>query len=186
MRKVSVITLLLIGVVASAQSTWKADKAHSRIGFDITHLMISEITGNFKEFDITATADDTFDNASFTVEIKTTSIDTDNDRRNEHLRSGDFFEVEKYPSITFKSNSYKKTGDKTFALTGNLTIHGITKAITFDGKVNGIITDKRSQKLKAGLKLSGVINRLDYQVGEETPSIGNEVTFTVNLEMAQQ
>ena len=186
MKKVSIVALFLFGVLASAQSTWKVDKAHSRISFDITHLMISEVTGNFKEFEITAMADDTFGNASFEVEINAGSFNTDNERRDNHLRSADFFEVEKFPTLRFVSTAYEQTGEKTFKLTGDLTIHGVTKSITFDGKINGVITNNRTQKLKAGLKLTGVFNRLDFMVGTESPSIGNDVSFTVNLEMAQQ
>lgn len=186
MKKTIIALALLTGLFATAQSSWKSDRAHSKVGFAITHLMISEMEGHFSDFDITATASDTFGDAEFTVDIKTTSIDTDNGRRDDHLRSADFFDAEKYPSITFKSTGYEKTGDKTFKLTGDLTMHGVTKPITLEGKVNGIITDQRSQKLKAGLKLTGTINRLDFGVGGETASLGNEVDLTINLEMAQQ
>lgn len=177
---------LLTGLIASAQSSWKSDKSHSKVGFAITHLMISEVEGHFGEFDITATASDTFGDAEFMVDIKTTSIDTDNGRRDDHLRSADFFDAEKFPAITFKSTGYEKTGEKTFTLTGDLTMHGVTKPVTLEGKVNGIITDQRSQKLKAGLKLTGTVNRLDFGVGGETATLGNEVGLTINLEMAQQ
>lgn len=170
----------------SAQSTWKADNAHSKVGFAITHLLISEVEGHFSEFDITATADDAFSEPSFTVELKTGSIDTDNDRRNEHLRSADFFDAEAHPTITFKTTAFEKTGEKMFKLTGDLTMHGVTKPVTLEGKLNGIITDQRSNKLKAGLKLTGTIDRLAYKVGGETPTLGDEVEMTINLEMAQQ
>ena len=183
-------TILMFSFIAcatlTAQSTWKADTAHSNVGFAITHLMISEVEGHFSEFDIQATADDEFSNPDFTVDIKTASIDTDNDRRNEHLRSGDFFDAEAHPSLIFKTTSFEKTGEKTFKLTGDLTLHGVTKSVTLDGKLNGIITDQRSQKLKAGLKLTGTLDRLAFGVGGETPTLGDEVEMTINLEMAQQ
>jgi len=120
------------------------------------------------------------------VEIQTASIDTDNERRDGHLKSADFFDAEKFPAISFKSTGYEKTGDKTFTLTGNLTMHGVTKPITLEGKVNGIITDQRSNKLKAGLKLTGTVNRLEFGVGGDTPTLGDDVEMTINLEMAQQ
>lgn len=186
MKKTIVAIAFLTGLVVSAQSTWKSDGAHSKVGFAITHLMISEVEGHFSDFDITATATDTFGDAEFMVDIKTTSIDTDNDRRDDHLRSADFFDAEKFPAITFKSTGYEQTGEKTFNLTGDLTMHGVTKPVTLEGKVNGVITDQRSQKLKAGLKLTGTINRLDFGVGGETASLGNEIDLTVHLEMAQQ
>ncbi len=186
MKKAFFTLAFLTSLMVAAQSTWKSDGAHSKVGFAITHLMISEVEGHFGEFDITATATDTFDEAEFSVDIKTTSIDTDNDRRDNHLRSADFFDAENHPSITFKSDSFEKTGDKTFKLTGDLTMHGVTKTVTLDGKVNGIITDQRSEKLKAGLKLTGTINRLDFGVGGDTASLGDDVEMTINLEMAQQ
>jgi len=186
MKKTIFMFSFIACATLTAQSTWKADSAHSNVGFAITHLMISEVEGHFSEFDIQATADDEFSNPDFTVDIKTASIDTDNDRRNEHLRSGDFFDAEAHPSLIFKTTSFEKTGEKTFKLTGDLTLHGVTKSVTLDGKLNGIITDQRSQKLKAGLKLTGILDRLAFGVGGETPTLGDEVEMTINLEMAQQ
>jgi polyisoprenoid-binding protein YceI len=186
MKKITLTLALLLGLAVTAQSTWKSDPAHSKVGFAITHLMISEVEGHFGDFDITATATDTFEDAEFMVDIKTTSIDTDNSRRDDHLRSDDFFAAEKHPSITFKTTGYEKTGDKTFTLTGDLTMHGTTKPVTLEGKVNGVITDQRSQKLKAGLKITGTVNRLEFGVGGDTPTLGDDVDITINLEMAQQ
>ncbi|MEC8832531.1 MAG: YceI family protein [Bacteroidota bacterium] len=186
MKKAFFTLAFMSSLMLAAQSTWKSDGAHSKVGFGITHLMISEVEGHFCEFDIRATATDTFEYLEFTVYIKTTSIDTDNGRRDDHLRSADFFDAEQYPAITFKSTGYEKTGDNTFKVTGDLTMHGTTKPVTLDGKVNGVITDQRSQKLKAGLKLTGTVNRLEFGVGGDTPTLGDEVELTINLEMAQQ
>lgn len=186
MKKLFLAMAFLTGLMVSAQSTWKSDPAHSKVGFGITHLMISQVEGLFSDFEVTATATESFDDATFSVDIKTASIDTDNERRDNHLKSPDFFDAETYPSITFESTSFEKTGDKTFKFMGDLTIHGTTKKVTLDGTVNGIITDQRSNKLKAGLKLTGTINRLEFGVGEESASIGNEVDMTIHLEMAQQ
>ena len=186
MRKVIFVLSFVAFATVTAQSTWKADNAHSKVGFSITHLMISEVEGHFGEFDIQATADEEFSKPDFTVDVKTASIDTDNDRRDEHLRSGDFFDAESHPSLIFKTTSFEKTGEKTFELTGDLTLHGVTKPVTLEGKLNGIITDQRSQKLKAGLKLTGTVDRLAFGVGSDTPTLGDEVEMTINLEMAQQ
>lgn len=174
-------------MVASAQLTWKSDNAHTNMNFTISHLVISEVTGNFKDFNIEANADEAFSNPDFNVTIQTASIDTDNERRDNHLRSEDFFEVEKYPTITFKSTGIEKTGEKTFKLTGDLSMHGVTKPVTLDGRLNGIITDQRSQKLKAGLKFTGTLKREDFNIatGSMAP-IGEEVDITINTEMAQQ
>lgn len=186
MKNLILILALFIGTLVSAQSDWKSDNVHSKVGFGITHLMISEVTGHFGEYTISATANDDFSNADFTVEINTTSIDTDNTRRDDDLRSDSFFDVEKYPTMQFKTTSTEKTGDKTFDLIGDLTIKGITKTVTLKGKVNGVIINTRSKKFKAGLKITGSINRLDFQVGNESASVGNEVEIVINLEMAQQ
>lgn len=184
-KNLSLLALIFCSVL-TAQSTWTADKAHSKIGFTVTHLLISEVDGNFDEFEISATAGDTFMDPSFDVSINTSSVDTDNERRDGHLKSGDFFDVEAHPTMTFKTTSVEKTGDNTFKMMGDLTMHGVTKPVTLEGKVNGVITDQRSQKLKAGLKLTGTIDRTEFGVGEESAAIGSEIDLTINLEMAQQ
>ena len=187
MKKVAFILSFIACATLTAQSTWKADSAHSKVGFAISHLMISEVEGRFGEFNITATADDTFSEPSFDVEIKTASIDTENEKRDGHLKSDDFFAAETHPTITFKTTAFEKTGEKTFKLTGNLTMHGVTKPVSLEGKLNGIITDQRSQKLKAGLKLTGTIDRNDFGVGSAKDfPIGDDVEMTINVEMAQQ
>ncbi len=186
MKKSFFAVFILTSAIISAQSVWKSDNAHSGVNFAISHLLISEVTGNFTEFEIEATADDTFGNPSFTVSIPTKSINTGNTRRDDHLRSDDFFGAEKFPTLEFNTTGLEKTGEKTFKLTGDLTMHGVTKPVVLDGKVIGIITDQRSQKLKAGLKLTGSLSRKDFGIGGDMAPIGNEVEMTINLEMAQQ
>ncbi len=187
MKKSLFIALIAMGMAVNAQSTWKSDNAHTNMNFSVSHLVISEVTGKFRVFDIEAQADENFNAPSFSVKIEPASIDTDNERRDNHLRSADFFEVEAYPAITFTSTAVEKTGENTFKLTGDLTMHGVTRQVTLDGKLNGIITDQRSQKLKAGLKFTTTLNREDYNIGTGTMApIGKEVSITINTEMAQQ
>jgi len=187
MMKRTLFTLaFMAAMVVSAQTNWKSDKAHSKVGFAINHMMIAEVEGRFNDFEVTATATEEFKDASFAVTIKTGSIDTGVEGRDNHLRSADFFDAEKNPEITFKSTAYEQTGVNAFKLTGDLSMHGQTKAVTLDGRVNGVITDQRSKKLKAGLKLTGSVNRLDFGIGSDSPGIGKEVRFTIHLEMAQQ
>lgn len=187
MKKIVFVLSFITCTALTAQSTWKADRAHSKVGFSITHLMISEVEGQFGEFEIAATANDSFSDPAFTVDIKSASIDTDNERRDNDLRSDSYFDAETFPAISFKSTSIEKTGDKTFKLTGDLTMHGVTKPVSLDGKLIGIITDQRSKKLKSGLKLTGVLNRKDYGVGTSSMApVGDDVTLNINLEMAQQ
>lgn len=177
---------LMAGFTLQAQSNWSADKAHSQVQFEITHLLISTVAGNFTDFEITATAGDTFSDPGFSATIQTASVNTDNERRDNHLRSADFFEVETYPEMTFVTTSVESTGENTFDLNGDLTMHGVTKPVTLKGSVIGIITDRRSQKLKAGVRLSTTIDRKDFGVGTEMGMVGDPVEITIRLEMAQQ
>jgi polyisoprenoid-binding protein YceI len=186
MKRIFTTLFLIAALAVNAQSTWKADKAHTNMNFAISHLVISEVTGRFNDFEIDAQADDSFGDPEFSVNIQTASIDTQNSRRDDHLKSEDFFAVETFPTITFKSNSIEKTGENTFKLNGDLSMHGVTKPVTLEGKLNGIITDERNQKLKAGLKFTGTLKRSDFNVGGSMVPIGNEVAITINTEMAQQ
>ena len=186
MKRIFTTLFLTAALTVNAQSTWKADKAHTNMNFAISHLVISEVTGRFNDFEIDAQADDSFSNPEFSVNIQTASIDTQNSRRDDHLKSEDFFAIETYPTITFKSNSIEKTGENTFKLNGDLSMHGVTKPVTLEGKLNGIITDERSQKLKAGLKFTGTLKRSEFNVGGSMAPIGDEVAITINTEMAQQ
>ncbi|TJY37780.1 YceI family protein [Pontimicrobium aquaticum] len=186
MKKLFTILFFTVSPIIFAQSKWKVDKAHSKVSFNITHLMISEVTGNFDDFNIEATANDTFSNPNFNVEIKTASIDTDNDGRDKKLRGNDYFQVEDFPIISFKTTNVEMTGDKTFKLTGELTIKNITKTVSLDGVVNGVITNSSNQKLKAGLKITGAIDRLLFKVGSKSVSLGDEVQIVINIQMNQQ
>lgn len=186
MKRILTILFFIAAFAVNAQSTWKADKAHTNMNFAISHLVISEVTGRFNDFEIDAVADEAFGNPEFNVTIQTASIDTQNSRRDDHLRSEDFFAVETYPTITFKSTSIEKTGENTFRINGDLSMHGVTKPVTLDAKLNGIITDQRSQKLKAGLKITGLLKRSDFNIGGSAAPIGDEVAITINTEMAQQ
>ncbi len=184
MRTFLATLFVLVAFTMNAQSTWKLDSGHSSINFSVSHLVISEITGSFDQFDITAITGDDFSNPKFDVSIKTASINTKNSQRDNHLRADDFFDAEKHPAITFKNSSVEKTGDKTFSVTGNLTIKGITKEVTFNGTLNGILKTDRGEK--AGLKLTTTINRTDFKVGGGMGSIGEDVMVVIHLEMKKQ
>jgi polyisoprenoid-binding protein YceI len=186
MKKLLFLFILMGGMLLTAQSTWKVDKSHSNINFTVTHLLISEVTGSFGAFEIEATADDTFSNPSFNASIETASIDTGNERRDGDLKGDNWFGAESNPKIEFKSTGVEKTGENTFKLMGEFTMHGVTKAIELNGKLNGIITDRRSQKLKAGLKFTTTLKRSDFGVGGTMAPVSDEVEVTINLEMAQQ
>lgn len=141
---------------------WKIDTAHSEIQFKVKHLMITTVTGYFKQFDLEAeTATDDFATASkilFTADIN--SIDTNNSQRDTHLKSADFFNAEEYSQLTFTGTKYEVSGDQA-KLHGNLTIKGITKPITVNVEFGGIVVDPYGQT-KAGFTVSGKISRKEF------------------------
>ena len=128
---------MLLAGIASAQ-TWALDKSHAKLGFGVTHLLISEVEGSFNAFDakITSSKED-FSDAVIELTADTKTINTNNEDRDKHLKSPDFFDTEKFSTLTFMSKSLKKVEGKKYKLTGDLTLHGITKPVTLDVTLNG-------------------------------------------------
>jgi polyisoprenoid-binding protein YceI len=141
---------------------WKIDPAHSEIQFKVKHLMITTVTGYFKKFDLNVTTEsDDFNTASkieFTADID--SIDTNNEQRDTHLKSADFFSGEQHAQLRFAGRKYEGSGDEA-KLTGDLTIRGITKPITLNVEFGGIVVDPYGQT-KAGFTIAGKISRKEY------------------------
>ena len=160
MKKIIASWLMLtIGVGAFSQATWTIDKGHSRIGFSVPHMAVAETEGNFREFEgVIISKSDDFNGAEVSFTAKASSIDTENERRDGHLKSPDFFDAEKYPEVTFKGALVKNGGK--YSLIGDFTMHGVTKKVQFDVTYGGAINTGRGQK--AGFKLTGQINRQDY------------------------
>jgi polyisoprenoid-binding protein YceI len=173
---------------ASAQTTWTVDKAHSNVKFTVTHLLVSDVDGLFKNYDatITATKPD-FSDAKFQISIQTASVSTDNDNRDKHISSPDFFDVATYPTITFTSTAITKTSDKHYKLTGNLTLHGVTKPASFDLWYRGTIQNPMSKADDAGFQLTGTIKRADFNFGSKFPDavVSDEVTIKANGEFGK-
>lgn len=170
------IAALLTLSAANAQ-TWAVDKAHSKVGFSVTHLMLSEVDGNFKTFDaklISAKPDLSDAMIELTADIN--SINTENERRDGHLKTPDWFDAAKFPSLTFKSTSFKKVDGKKYKVTGDLTMHGVTKPVTLDAVLTGPVTmeNPRGKQEKAGLKISGTIKRSDFGVGSSSTAVVSE------------
>lgn len=151
--------------------TWSNDDPHSQLGFTVTHLGVSDISGTFNDFDVTvqSTKPD-FSDAQFELSAKAASIDTRVEARNNHLKSADFFDVEKYPTLNFKSTSIKKAGKNKFKLTGDLTIHGVTKPVTMDLVYRGTVENPMSKKQTAGFQLTGTIKRSQFGIGDKFPA----------------
>ncbi len=190
MKKISAVLLLLVAVLmsASAQSAWNLDKAHSSVTFTVRHMVISEVTGSFKDYTITLkSGKDDFSDAQVESTIKVASINTENTMRDNHLKSDDFFNAEKFPDIHFKSTSFEKVGDNKYKITGDLTIRDVTKQVTFDATLNGTL--KTNRGVLAAWKATTTINRFDYNLkwnrALETGGlvVGQDVTITLNLEL---
>jgi polyisoprenoid-binding protein YceI len=175
-----------------AQTMWKADKSHSSVTFSVTHLVISEVTGRFNDFDVTLTqGKDDFSASAVEATIKTASVNTDNEFRDKDLRSGNFFTADSFPTISFKSSTFEKTGDGTFKITGMLTIRDVTKEVILDAKLIGTMTDPRGNA-KMGFKATTTIDRFDYGVKWDRKLdsgglvVSKNVDITLLMEFAKQ
>lgn len=180
-----IVQLALISAGAFAQSVWQNDKAHSQLKFDITHLGVSTVSGAFSDFDATVTASKAdFSDAVFQLTAKTKSINTGIDKRDDHLRSADFFDAEKNPELTFKSTSLKSAGKDKYTLSGNLTMHGVTKPVTLELWYRGTIDNPMSKKPVAGFRATGKIKRADFDLGGKfaPPMLSEEVTIVADGE----
>ena len=180
------LAFVMMAGVASAQTNWGIDKAHSKIGFTVTHMVVAEVEGDFKDFDATVVSKNAdFDGAEVTFTAKTASINTENEKRDGHLKSDDFFNAEKFPDVTFKG-TLAKAGGK-YQLKGKLTLRDVTKDVAFDVTYGGTIDTGRG--VKAGFKLTGKINRQDYnlkwanKLQDGSAVVGDEVALSCRIEL---
>ncbi|KOP82535.1 YceI family protein [Cytobacillus solani] len=170
---------------------WAIDPVHSSVDFSIKHMMIANVKGTFNKFDAVIEAnpaDLTSANIEFTVDLA--SIDTRNEDRDNHLRSGDFFDVENHPSMTFKATKIVNNGDNEYDLTGNLTLHGVTKSETFTVTYEGSGKDPWGNE-KAGFTVEGSVKRSDYGLtwnsALETGGVlvGDKVKISLDVQAAK-
>ncbi|MFA5619852.1 MAG: YceI family protein [Weeksellaceae bacterium] len=189
MRKLTLLFAMFAFAVSSyAQTKWNADLYHSSLNFTIKHSNISMVNGKFLDYtgSLTTTGE-TLENAQFDFTIQAKSINTNVEARDNHLRSADFFEVEKYPTLTFKSTKILKSGKPDrYLLQGKLTIKGVTKDVVFDLYYGGKASSDKEERI--GLTAKTVIDRFDYNI-EYDPSgmgIGKDVNIVVYLEMVKQ
>lgn len=188
MKKVTILLSALILSAAAYAQTWTVDKNHAKLGFTVTHLMVNDVDGVFKTFDATiASAKPDFSDAVISMTAQTASISTDNDKRDAHLKSADFFDAEKNPTITFQSKSLKKAGDNKYKLTGDLTMHGVTKSVVLDLSFKGPAQNPMTKKPFAGFVINGKIKRTDFNIGASMPSamISDEVELSAKGEFQQ-
>jgi polyisoprenoid-binding protein YceI len=167
---------------------WTNDKAHSKLGFSVTHMMISDVEGSFKNAIIKLTSTNAdFSDAVVELSVDVTTINTDNEKRDAHLKSADFFDVAKYPTLTFKSTSFKKAqATNTYIVKGNLTMRGITKPVTLTAVAKTGIHPMNKKDI-AGFKITGTLNRSDFGIGGSTPTaiVSDEVQIIANAEFSK-
>jgi polyisoprenoid-binding protein YceI len=174
-----------LGLAASSPAaSYKLDPVHSMVVFKINHMGVSNILGRFGGPEGTFSTDDGKESIDATV--KADSIDTANAQRDKHLKSADFFNVQQYPTITFKSTGVKKTGDNTYEVTGDLTLHGVTKSITVTLNKVGEKSLGGNFGDRAGFDGTFTVKRSDYGMNFMLQGVGDEVTLLVNLEGVKQ
>lgn len=173
-------------------ATFQLDKAHSQVKFSVAHLVIAEVTGGFKEFDVSYSAPtEEFTDASIDATIKTGSIDTGNEGRDKHLRSDDFLNVEKYPDMRFKSTRIEKTGSGTYKITGDLTIRDVTKSVVLDTKYKGSVKDPWGNE-KIAFRATATIDRFEFgtkwnkAIEAGGLVVGREVEITLLVQFSKQ
>jgi polyisoprenoid-binding protein YceI len=176
----------------TAKTKWVIDPAHTEIQFKARHLVIATVTGSFGKFDGTAfSADEDFSDPVIEFNADVNSINTNQEYRDTHLKSADFFDAANYPTLNFKSTGFKKTGTSEAILTGNLTMRGVTKPVEMKVELGGRIVDPYGN-LKAGFELSGKINRKDFGLNWNTLTetgnmvVSDEIRILANVELLKQ
>ena len=168
-------------------ATWSIDTMHSKLGFSVGYLMISEIEGSFQMKEaLLTTPNNDFTDATVTMVADVKSINTEVADRDKHLKTADFFDAEKYPDLVLKSTSFKKIDDKNYKVTGDLSFHGITKPVTLN-VIAKTGTHPMNNKPIAGFKVTGIIKRSDFGIAKETlPAfLSDEVELTANVVFAK-
>ncbi len=182
------ITFLLFTFTSNGQATWKLDAAHSNLGFAVLHQLVNDVKGTVvvTESTISQPKDD-FADAVISLKAAMNTIHTDNDKRDAHLKTADFFDTAKFPELTFQSTSFIKKSQDNYTIMGNLTLHGITKPVTLNG-VTKSGTNVMNNKPVVGFKVTGVIKRTDFDISASTPSVmlSDEVNIEANLEFGKQ
>jgi polyisoprenoid-binding protein YceI len=187
---IALSTSLFAGSALAAQSEWSIDKDHSQVGFTVDHMVVSEVDGQFKSYSGKALLDDadlTKSQVEFTADVG--SVDTGNQKRDEHLRGADFFDAAKYPQLTFKSTKITKAG-KGYKLKGQLTLHGVTKEVTLDATVSQAVKNPWGKQVRA-VKITGDLKRADFgltwnkSLDQGGLLIGDTVEVDVKLELNQ-
>ncbi|HEX7414788.1 MAG TPA: YceI family protein [Bacteroidia bacterium] len=170
---------------ADAQNSYTSDKNHTKVGFSVTHFGISHVEGRFKNVAATLVAKkEDFTDAVVEITIDVKSIDTDIEMRDKDLKGGNWFDVDKYPTLIFKSTLFKKVNNKNYILEGTITIHGITKPILLEVVYNGKALNPMTKKSSVGFTITGKLYRNDFLVGTGVGNslVSNEIELISNAE----
>src|ERR1700744_6544373 len=168
------------------KGTWRVDAAHSKVGFAVKHMGVATVRGEFGEVEGALEIGDDPASSKATGSVKTASVDTNQDARDEHLRSADFFEVEKYPEISFASTSIEQVDDETVKITGDLTLHGETHPLELEAELGGIETGPEGEK-RTGLEVTGTLARSDWgmkfnaALGSGNVVVSDRVKLTLDI-----
>lgn len=176
----------------AVKTTWSVDPTHSEVQFKVKHLIISTVTGQFRDFIATLESDgDNFEGAKATFSAKIDSISTNHDDRDGHLKSADFFDAANYPSLDFESSRFIKAVDNTYDIIGILTLKGVSKEIVLKAEFGGVMTDPYGNT-KAGFEIEGKINRKDFGLNWSAITeaggvvVSDEVRLLLNLQFVKQ
>ncbi|MFI1510269.1 YceI family protein [Streptomyces sp. NPDC020597] len=170
--------------------TWKADPAHSEIAFCVRHLMISKARGRFTDFDVTIVTGEDLLDSSVTATVDLASVDTGNARRDDHLRTADYLQVEKYPTMDYRSTGIRRSED-CWIIDGELTLHGVTRQVPLAVEVNGFGTDQWGGQ-RAGFSATAEIDRCDFDIDISVPldaggvAVGSKVWIGLEIQAVLQ
>ncbi len=191
---IGIVGWLSVGVAVTAKaetSKWNLDKDHTTLGFEVVHMVVSKTQGKFTEYSGTVEMDaGKQEFKTFEVVIQTASVTTDHKKRDDHLRSADFFDVNTFPTMTYKMKSYTKSGDQ-YTAVGNFTLLGVTKEITLVGTFNGVIQDPWGNT-RAGFTAEGSLNRKDFGMkfskllDNGGLMVGDEIKLKLEIEVIKE
>ncbi len=193
MKAIIIYVFILSASVSFAQTTqWDYDNTHAKVGFSVSHFGISETEGKFTQFEGAVFSDKPdFADAKINFQIDVNSINTENAQRDTHLKSPDFFDIARFPSILFRSKSLKAIGKNQYKMKGDINLHGITKEIELDVVYKGTVIDPY-KNTKAGFKISGMIDRTQFgllwngKLASGEILVGNEVLLDINIELIKK
>jgi polyisoprenoid-binding protein YceI len=170
--------------------TWGVDTAHTKVGFAVKHMGVSTVRGEFQDFDGSVVVDENGDLTAYGT-VKAASVHTNQEQRDEHLRSADFFDAENYPELTFESTSVEQVDEENYRIVGNLTMHGVTNEIELNAELGGVDVGMQDER-RLGLEVTGQISRKEFEMkfnaalGSGNAVVADKVKLALDVEAVQQ